>query len=86
MCNCIKDLENKLREKLSGPEDMGRLKPKGGTLKSVMAKNIALMFESGTTALQIPFDADWELPNGKRKEISVNITADYCPFCGKKST
>lgn len=25
---------------------------------------------------------EWELPNGKRKEINVPILASHCPFCG----
>lgn len=82
MCDCIKDLETRLRDKLSGPDEMGKLKPKGGVLKYLMPAHMALLFDSGKTALQIPFEATWELPNGKRKEINVPILASHCPFCG----
>ncbi len=41
MCACIKDLEEKLKERLNGTEDFGKMKPKGGVLKCLMAANKA---------------------------------------------
>lgn len=84
-CDCTREIAQRLRGKLTGEDDCGSLKPKGGTLEDVSASNIALMLDEGTTALQIPFDADWTLATGKRKRTRVAMLASFCPFCGKST-
>lgn len=82
-CDCIKDLESKLAEKLSNPETNKEFAPRKGVFKRVVATNIALMLRRGKWALNIPFTVVWDV-GAKRKEKTIHIAASHCPFCGKE--
>lgn len=85
MCDCIKDLEEKLRESLSGGSvqftNDTQWKPKNGHLESVLCHNIALMMPDFRKSLSIPFKARWTV-GAKTKETMIPVTASHCPFCG----
>jgi hypothetical protein len=79
-CNCIKDTETHLKERVMA-DDFADQRPKNGTLQSILCQNLALAFSSGDWKLMIPFNSVWDV-KGKRKEKPVNVAANYCPFCG----
>jgi hypothetical protein len=85
MCNCIKNTEKELRGLLNKPDAE---KPKDGELKSISCKSMFLMFDTGKSALSIPFAADWRWKTragqDKRTEKTIPVIASHCPFCGEK--
>lgn len=81
-CTCIEDTEAQMREKIDAG-GLNDLIPKGGTLKSMRAKNMAFMFSSGDFSLNIPFEAEFTFANGKTKTKDIRMIASHCPFCGK---
>ena len=81
MCNCIQEIENRLREKYA---------PKLPTLKHVGFSNKALMLEgtvTGTVLFQ-PIDVDYtkttKTGREQHKTEIVRMVPSYCPFCGEK--
>ena len=83
MCKCIEETEGQLREKLASGE-LAELKPKNATdLRYLTAKNMALMWRTGRSQLNVPFEATWTLANGKTKDTTINMLASHCPFCGR---
>lgn len=83
MCNCLKETEDKLREKMTSEDFAKDFKPRKATeLRFLHPKNTVLMIRSGEWRLNIPYEATWTLENGKSKETIINILASHCPFCG----
>jgi hypothetical protein len=85
MCNCLKETETELREKLNN--GTVELSPKkGATLRFLNPKNVSLVLREGKSRLLIPYEATWEMPpgkSGKFEETVINIIASHFPFCGQ---
>lgn len=85
MCNCLKETEEQLREKLES--GLANMKPKkDATLRFLHPKNVALSLRDGKQRLQIPYEATWEMSpdrSGKFKDTIIYIVASHCPFCGQ---
>ncbi|MGL4572020.1 MAG: hypothetical protein ACRCVJ_13255 [Clostridium sp.] len=85
-CNCIKDLENRLLEKVKVSDKFQNLD--GLTIGS---KNIAFMIKKDGTVSTEPYmefeaKAPYKTKSGSertKKEV-INVTFSYCPFCGEK--
>lgn len=83
MCNCIKELQDRLTAKMTSdePDIDPRWKPKNGKLDHVQCQNMALMMLDFKSKLSVPFTAHWKVGE-KRKETTIKVTASHCPFCG----
>ncbi|MCR6515321.1 hypothetical protein M4I33_10625 [Clostridium sp. LY3-2] len=85
-CNCIKDLENRLLEKVKVSDKFQNLE--GVSIKS---KNMAFMIKKDGTVTTEPYiefeaKAPYKTKSGSertKKEV-INVTCNYCPFCGEK--
>jgi hypothetical protein len=81
-CDCISETCEQIKPKVIEKE---MKPPKGAQLLSVGCKNQVLTLGGGkgSIKLDIPFRANWLLPNGRTKETTVHVLASYCPLCGK---
>jgi hypothetical protein len=81
MCNCIQEIENRLKEKYA---------PKLPTLKHVGFSNKAFIFKGNVTGtvLSQPIDVDYtqttKTGREQYKTEIVRMVPSYCPFCGEK--
>ena len=71
-----------MRNKFEDSAELFKFKPKGGKLVHVIAANLGINLKTGSTVLPIPFEVTWEMPNGKSKKTTANVSATHCPFCG----
>lgn len=77
MCNCIKEVQEQLKNNLHLSPNHANL-----NVKSLSLDNVAIMFEGGT---QITGSATIaHEPVGRKTKTILNICYKYCPFCGKK--
>lgn len=75
-CNCISETTKRMTE---------HMKSKLGETAKATCKGTALIVtdELGLeSAFVIPFEITAEMP-GYRKGKAMNMTANYCPICGK---
>jgi hypothetical protein len=75
-CNCLTDVEKKLKEKFSA--DLG-------AEAKVECQNLGYLFGKSVrfahlTEFKITADA-----KGYRKGKRITVTANFCPFCGKST-
>lgn len=80
-CDCINETIEQLKPRVIEPD---MKPPKGANLLSVGCCGTVLTLRSGFK-LNIPFRANWALPNGKTKETRISVLASFCPFCGKST-
>lgn len=76
MCNCIKELEVKLKTKCESDADMGEMRPKNAVFENVSCGNVAFMMPAFTPKLNIPFRATWKVKE-KLKQTDIRITASH---------
>lgn len=83
MCDCINKMVGKLKAKLATNDPVGDMRPKSGTLVSVDLPILGLNWATGQSVILLPFEAQWELPSGRRKTTKCGIVASHCPLCGE---
>ena len=77
MCNCIKEVEERLNIGINSVPEYANLEE-----KSLSLDNIAIMFEGGT---QMSGSATiMHKPVGRKQKTVLHICYKYCPFCGEK--
>ena len=84
-CECRSTLEDRLREKVRGQL------PEGARSFSGHLEGYAfIMGEGNSLGMQpvMPFRVEYEAPKKRgdgfaKKKQTFNITANFCPFCGK---
>ena len=79
MCNCIKELKNRLMNELP------KLNPSYSALKitSVSLENEALIFgKTSQLQLSIPVTLHHE-PVGRKTKTAINIMSKFCSICGE---
>ena len=87
MCECMKEMEDKLKEKL--PELISEKHAGFTKLISVGLKHwVFSLSGKKTPPFLIEFEAKWEKTakngNVSEKKFPVSITPIYCPLCGEK--
>ncbi|MDW5376802.1 hypothetical protein R6258_07695 [Halomonas sp. HP20-15] len=84
-CNCRQDLEARLAERMK--KDL----PEGFHDYNASLQGYALILSDPVEErVAVTYEGDVQVPkkggNGtKRQKIKANITANYCPFCGKSA-
>lgn len=78
MCDCIKKENEKLKNRIKEIPGYANIEA-----ESVECDNAVLFFEQHYTGIAIPFTVHHK-PVGRKKKTTVNITATYCPWCGKR--
>lgn len=77
MCNCISDVQERFKSKITEVPAYSNLK-----IKSVSLDNVAIMFSGGTQAAgSVTITHE---PVGRKTKTTVNVCYRYCPFCGEK--
>lgn len=85
MCNCIDEIEEELKTKLSAKNKEYADK----TITKASLGNVALMFDSKQSVqLYSPVELEYDKQNKKgelvHKKEKMSMSYHYCPFCGKK--
>jgi hypothetical protein len=75
-CNCLTDIEKKLKEKFSG-----ELR----TPVDVQCQNIGFVFGKACRLVHLTKFKITADVKGYRKGRETTVTANYCPFCGKST-
>lgn len=80
MCDCIKKIENKVKNDIKKNKEFKNLE-----IESVICCGAAWIENDGklVTGLTIPFEIHHR-PVGRKKKTTINMTANYCPWCGKE--
>ena len=79
MCNCIREVEERLlknADKLNLPTDM--------EIKRIRLGGVATMYQSGDQMSGVATVITEPYGKGKRTSKEINIAFRYCPFCGEK--
>lgn len=80
-CNCIKDIENKVKQHYQEKETIEEV-------TSVSLESVAFMLDSCQTQMYSPMVVEYDYRNKKQvlkhKKEKVNMSYSYCPFCGLK--
>lgn len=83
MCNCIEEMENKLRKELPLKND----EYKGAVFSEAYFANKMIMLDTGSVEITLPVNLTYKIVN-KGKEVikkeQLNVNMKYCPFCGQK--
>lgn len=84
MCNCIKEIQEKIKNELSSKNADFRDKK----ITDVSIQNVAIVFDSRQSLqLSSPVKIEYVKTNKKgdtvHKKESINISYTYCPFCGR---
>lgn len=78
MCECIKKEKERLKNRIKEIPGCENLE-----VESVGCDNAVLFLAPSYTGIAIPFTVHHN-PVGRKKKTTVNITATYCPWCGKR--
>ena len=77
MCNCIKNIEKKLTEK------MKEQYPDFEVIEDVSFQNVSYLLDSGIIVLNNPVLG--RVKKGKQiLKFKTSMMPSYCPFCGEK--
>lgn len=81
MCNCISELEERIKRDIGSKNK----KYEKMVIKDVECSGSALVENDNKLELitVIPFHVHHE-PIGRKMKTEILMTAKYCPFCGKK--
>ena len=78
MCNCIVEAKEKICGKLKDFPEYANL-----DVYFISCDNAVLLLDPCRNGIAIPFTIHHK-PVGIKKKTTVNITATYCPWCGKR--
>lgn len=78
MCDCIKKEKKKLKNRIKEIPGYANIEA-----EYVECDNAVLLLGPVHTGIAIPFTI-YHKPVGRKKKTTVNITATYCPWCGKR--
>ena len=85
MCNCIKEVEEELKSKVSEMDSNLKIE----NVTDVSLENTAFMIGDAICSTQLfsPARIEYEYKNKKgeikNKKKKVNISYQFCPFCGE---
>ena len=88
MCDCRKDIEGRLLDRVKGQV------PEGSKDLSVALGGYAFLMGEGTLEMKnvMPINIEYQVPVKKqpgafkRKKQTMNMTGNFCMFCGEKYT
>lgn len=84
MCDCKKDIEDKLLERFVEQNPGTDHRVELGGYGMVIEGN--LMKEKGCMSIEGSYMHTFKNGNTKRKKVSQSMFFNYCPFCGEQYT